>query len=194
MIIRKIAAGLFCLAVATAAGAQAMLSEKVYDTGKPLQKPMVMLPFTEFHSARKTPDLDLRTLEGKKVDLGQYKGKVLILNVWATWCAPCLREIPALMELQKRLESTNVRLVGLSVDEDPTQIPGFLMKFKFTGFDTWLDPTQNIDSLMPLSVVPTNYVFDGSGNLIGFLRGYLPWEDPEVLPFLEKLGKKYADK
>ena len=65
---------------------------------------MVMKPFVEFSKARPLPELRIFTLEGEKVDLAKYRGKLLILNVWGTWCTPCIREIPQLIDLQKQLK------------------------------------------------------------------------------------------
>lgn len=179
--------------VATVAMAQ-LPPEKVYQTGEKLERPMVMTPFVEFNYARKMPVLDIKTLDGKPFDLAQYKDKLLIMNVWATWCAPCLKEIPELIKLQKQFKDKNIQIVGVSVDEDPEKLPDFLKKYKMSDFYTVVDPKHECDKVMPLNIVPTNYVIDGSGNLIGYLPGYLPWEDKDVVPFLEKLAAKYAKK
>ena len=74
-------------------GAQTIFSTSGYSTGEALEKPMVMKPFVEFSKARPLPELRIFTLEGEKVDLAKYRGKLLILNVWGTWCTPCIREI-----------------------------------------------------------------------------------------------------
>ncbi len=192
--IKKIIAVLGCLLLVGVAAAQVMPEEKVYDTGKPLKKPMVMEPFYEFQYARKIPDLTFITLDDEKVSLSDFKGKVLLINVWATWCEPCIREIPQLIEMQKKLEGTDMKLIAVSVDDDPLAAAYFLAKHNLRDFDTLLDPEQKIDAIMPLTSVPANYVLDGSGNLVGFFRNYLPWDDPDIYPFLMKVAKKYKDK
>ena len=95
-----VAAAVF--ATSFAVGAQTIFSTNGYSTGEPLEKPMVMKPFVEFSKARQLPALRIFTLEGEKVDLSKYQGKLLILNVWGTWCTPCIREIPQLIDLQKQ--------------------------------------------------------------------------------------------
>ncbi len=191
---KKIIAVLGCLLLVGVAAAQVMPEEKVYDTGKPLKKPMVMEPFYEFQHARKIPDITFTAPDGKKVSLSDFKGKVLLINVWATWCEPCIQEIPQLIEMQKKLEGTDMKLIAVSVDEDLSTAPNFLAKHNLKDFDTLLDPEQKIDVILPLSSVPTNYVLDGSGNLVAFFRNYLPWDDPDIYPFLMKVAKKYKDK
>ncbi len=192
--IKKIIAVLGCLLLVGVAAAQVMPEEKVYDTGKPLKKPMVMEPFYEFQHARKIPDVTFTAPDGNKVSLSDFKGKVLLINVWATWCEPCIQEIPQLIEMQKKLEGTDMKLIAVSVDEDLSTAPNFLTKHNLKDFDTLLDPEQKIDVILPLSSVPTNYVLDGSGNLVAFFRNYLPWDDPDIYPFLMKVAKKYKDK
>ena len=114
------------------------------------------------------------------------------MNVWGTWCTPCIREIPQLIDLQKQLKGSNIEIVGVAVDKSVAGIPKFLAKHKMSEFNTWSDPTESMEDVMPLEVVPTNYIIDGAGNLVGYLPGYLPWDDKDVMPFLKKLAQKYA--
>ena len=172
--------------------AQAIFSPGLYSTGEPLKKPRVMKPFVEFSKARKMPDLKIKNLKGEPINLESLKGKLVILNVWATWCTPCIREIPQLAELQKKLAGTNIELVGVSIDANPAEVEGFLKKQKQTDFKTWFDPTTSVEAVMPMEVVPTSFLLDAKGNLIGYLPGFLPWDDPTILPFLKELEKKYA--
>lgn len=180
------------LAASFAVGAQTIFSSDGYSTGKALEKPMVMKPFVEFSKARPLPELRIFTLEGEKVDLAKYRGKLLILNVWGTWCTPCVREIPQLIQLQKQLKGSDIEIVGVAVDKSVAGIPKFLARNKMSEFNTWSDPTESIEDVMPLEVVPTNFIVDGASNLVGYLPGYLPWDDKEVIPFLKKLAEKYA--
>lgn len=173
-------------------GAQTIFSTSGYSTGEALEKPMVMKPFVEFSKARPLPELRIFTLEGEKVDLAKYRGKLLILNVWGTWCTPCIREIPQLIDLQKQLKGSNIEIVGVAVDKSVAGISKFLARHKMSEFNTWSDPTESIEDVMSLEVVPTNYIIDGAGNIVGYLPGYLPWDDKDVMPFLKKLAEKYA--
>lgn len=179
-----------CLAINV--NAQTVFSTEGKPTGEPVAKPMVMKPFIEFRIARPLPPLKLFTLNGEKVDLNQYKGKLLVLNIWGTWCTPCVREIPQLIELQKKFKDSDIVIQGISIDNSVAKIPEFLKKHKSEDFHTWSDPTESTGNILPLEVVPTNLVIDGEGNLVGYLPGYLPWDDKEIPSFLENLAKKYA--
>jgi cytochrome c biogenesis protein CcmG/thiol:disulfide interchange protein DsbE len=76
--------------------------------------------------AEMPPDWSLKDLDGKTIQLSDYKGKIVILNFWATWCPPCIAEIPDFIGLEKKYQGKDVVIIGLSVDEDP---PAMVAKF-----------------------------------------------------------------
>jgi len=167
-------------------------SNKVYNTGEPIIKPMIMSRFIEMQSAREVPDVTFIDTEGGEVNLKQYKGKVVMVNLWATWCAPCIKEIPQMENIRQTNIDKDLVVLPISIDEETDKVKPFLARHGLAHYKTWLDPNKDIDQVMPADVVPATYVFDGSGNLIGFLRGYLDWGDEDVQPYLEKLVAKYA--
>lgn len=167
---------------------------KVYSTGDAIDKPMIMSRFIEMSSARSVPDVSFTDTQGDEISLKQFKGKVVMVNLWATWCAPCIKEIPQMEQIRQTNLNNNLVVVPISIDEEPELVKPFLIKHGLADYQTWLDPNKQIDQVMPADVVPATYFFDGSGNLIGFLRGYLDWGDKEVQPYLEKLTAKYAGK
>ena len=85
--------------------------DRVYETGTPLKAPRMMPNFRELKHALKMPQFDLKTIYGTDVNLSDYKGKVIVLNVWATWCRPCVAEIPELITAQKALKNSDVRVL-----------------------------------------------------------------------------------
>ncbi|WP_041421503.1 TlpA family protein disulfide reductase [Shewanella sediminis] len=167
-------------------------SNKVYNTGEAINKPMIMSRFIEMQSAREVPDVTFTDTEGGEINLKQYKGKVVMVNLWATWCAPCIKEIPQMENIRQTNIDKDLVVLPISIDEESEKVKPFLARHGLSHYKTWLDPNKDIDQVMPADVVPATYVFDGSGNLIGFLRGYLDWGDKEVQPYLEKLIAKYA--
>ncbi|MGL4474217.1 MAG: TlpA family protein disulfide reductase [Shewanella sp.] len=171
------------------------LQNKVYQTGEPLAKPMQMTGFTEMSWARGVPDIEMQTLDGQVVKLSEYQGKLVLVNLWATWCPPCLKEIPSIVKLkQDNQDNSKIEIISLSIDEDTSLVPSFLAKHNFANFETLLDPSSQIENIMPANVVPATYMFDGAGNLVGFVRGFMHWDDKSVQPFVEQLITKYADK
>jgi len=167
-------------------------TNKVYNTGEAIDKPMIMSRFIEMQSAREVPDVTFTDTEGGEVNLKQYKGKVVMVNLWATWCAPCIKEIPQMENIRQTNIDKDLVVLPISIDEESEKVKPFLTRHGLAHYKTWLDPNKDIDRVMPADVVPATYVFDGSGNLIGFLRGYLDWGDEDVQPYLEKLIAKYA--
>ncbi|MCK8046110.1 TlpA family protein disulfide reductase [Shewanella sp. 1CM18E] len=169
-------------------------STKVYNTGKAIEKPLIMSRFIEMQSARSVPEVMFTDTKGEQISLKQYKGKLVLVNLWATWCAPCIKEIPQMENIRQVNKDKNLVVVPISIDEESDKVQAFLERHDLGHYQTWLDPKKTIDQIMPADVVPATYVFDGSGNLVGFLRGYLDWGDKEVQPYLEKLTAKYAQR
>lgn len=166
--------------------------DRVYETGTPLKAPRTMPNFRELKHALKMPQFDLKTIYGTDVNLSDYKGKVVVLNVWATWCRPCVAEIPELITAQKALKDSDVRVIGVAVDGGNVDLKKFLDKIRAPGFETFIDNKQAIPGKMGVSVVPTNFIIDGNGNLVAYAEGYLPWENPQIISFLKEVGKKYS--
>ncbi|MFB2654080.1 TlpA family protein disulfide reductase [Shewanella seohaensis] len=184
---------LLCTAWLLSCAVQAhSLQNKLYDTGEPIPKPRVMTGFIEMQHARGVPEVPFIDEAGQTHSLKQHQGKLTLVNLWATWCVPCLREIPELQKLQQQYVDKNIAIVPISIDEEVKDVRPFLNQHGFNNYRTWLDPDKNIEQIIPANVVPATYVFDAKGNLVGFVRGYLDWTDKEVAPYLDKLIAKYA--
>lgn len=168
------------------------LQNKLYDTGEAIPKPRVMTGFVEMQHARGVPNVPFLDEAGQTQTLKQHQGKLVLVNLWATWCVPCLREIPQLQQLKQQYQGKNIAIVPISIDEDPKEVRPFLTKHNFKDYQTWFDPTQNIEQIIPANVVPATYFFDAKGNLVGFVRGYLDWGDKDVAPYLDQLIAKYG--
>jgi len=192
--LKKLATSLLLAASLLVSGASlaAIPTEKVYSTGDPIDKPMIMSRFIEMSSARAVPDVSFVDAQGDAISLKQFKGKLVMVNLWATWCAPCIKEIPQMEHIRQTNINNNLVVIPISIDEESDQVEPFLARHGLADYKTWLDPKKNIDQIMPADVVPATFFFDGSGNLIGFMRGYLDWSDKEIQPYLEKLIAKYA--
>ena len=120
------------------------------------------------------------------VSLTQFRGQVLVLNFWATWCAPCTQELPSMMDMQDRLKAQGVTVLGVSIDVDNDAYHRFL-KQRSVNFLTVRDPDQKVAGLYGTSVWPESYVIDREGNLRRKFIGPINWDSPEVIQFLSKL-------
>lgn len=101
---------------------------------------------------------------GDSVDLSSMKGSVVLLNVWATWCVPCRREIPELQALHQEYESKGLRIVGVSVDggEADGDVNAFIQDFKMT-YTVLRDPGERVLSVFRIQGVPASYLVDREG-------------------------------
>ena len=120
------------------------------------------------------------------VSLTQFRGQVLVLNFWATWCPPCTQELPSMMDMQDRLKAQGVTVLGVSIDVDNDAYHRFL-KQRGVNFLTVRDPDQKVAGLYGTSVWPESYVIDREGNLRRKFIGPINWDSPEVIQFLSKL-------
>ncbi|MCE9777652.1 TlpA family protein disulfide reductase [Shewanella algae] len=184
---------LLCLALLLPLSAQGgIMQHKAYHTGEPVpSKPMIMREFVEMQHARKVAKVTFADLQGNPKTLAEYQGRLVLLNLWASWCPPCLREMPALAKLRNKLQGSSIQIVPLSIDEDPAAVAPFLAKHELKLDDSWIDSKKEIEKIMPANVVPATYVFDPNGNLVGFIRGYLDWDDPDIADYLLRFAAKY---
>ena len=135
-----------------------------------------------------TPPLALRDLDGKEHKLADYKGKVVVLNFWATWCDPCREEMPAMQRLQDKLAG---KLVILAVDygEGPPRISDFLKKVP-VKFTVLLDRDTSAATAWKVKVLPTTLVIDPEQKVRFVAVGDVGWDTPAVESEIIKLLPK----
>jgi len=137
--------------------------------------------------------VDLAT--GRATTLADYKGKVVLLNIWATWCAPCRVEMPSMERLHKRLAGTDFRVVAVSVDGDPfhledSQAPPGIMAFANglgLTFDILHDPSGAIRDAYQTYAVPESFVIDREGIIVKKVIGAAEWDGPVNETLIERL-------
>jgi peptide-methionine (R)-S-oxide reductase len=124
------------------------------------------------------PEWQLQDLQGKTIKLSDYRGKVVVLNFWATWCAPCKAELPGFIELQKKYENKGMTFIGLSADQETKAVPPFI---KARGIDyPILIATPAVISTYEAQALPTTYLIDRNGNIIDKHVGAWPADALEV--------------
>ena len=122
-----------------------------------------------------------------KVELRDFRGKIVVLNFWATWCPPCVEEMPSLVQLEQRLSNKGVTVVGVSVDVDGDAYHKFLKDYK-VDFLTVRDPDQKTSHLYGTFKYPETYIIDRKGIMRRKFIGAVDWSSPEIVDFLTKLG------
>lgn len=119
------------------------------------------------------------------VDLAGLRGHVVVLNFWASWCAPCLEELPSLNAMQTKLPK--VRVVGVSIDEDPEAYGAFVARHP-SQFTTVLDGHGRSNSLYGTYRPPETFVIDKAGTIRRKFIGAQDWNSPEMINYLNKLA------
>jgi len=122
----------------------------------------------------------------RKVSLDQFRGQVVVLNFWATWCPPCVEELPSLMNLQDRMHERGVTVLGVSIDVDGDAYHRFL-KLHNINFLTVRDPEQKVAGMYGTTGWPETYIIDRQGVLRRKFVGPVDWNSPEVIGFLNRL-------
>jgi cytochrome c biogenesis protein CcmG, thiol:disulfide interchange protein DsbE len=122
----------------------------------------------------------------RKLSLDQFRGQVVVLNFWATWCPPCVEELPSLMNLQDRMRERGVTVLGVSIDVDGDAYHHFL-KLHNINFLTVRDPEQKVAGIYGTTGWPETYIIDRQGVLRRKFVGPVDWNSPEVIGFLNRL-------
>jgi thiol-disulfide isomerase/thioredoxin len=141
--------------------------------------------------AGKTAEDFSMQMNGRAMKLSEYRGRVVVLNFWASWCPPCVAETPYLNALQRQIEPKGGVVLGVNVDEDPAAYQKFLVEHG-VAFPTWRDPSvQGTTSKIALdygtSVYPETYVIDRRGKIARKIIGEQRWDSPEMLAYFDAL-------
>ncbi len=119
------------------------------------------------------PDFTLKSHSGKNLRLKEYKGQVVLLNFWASWCGPCREEMPLLEDLHKKYERLGFTVLAINVDEDSNKGLSLLKEVP-VSFPVVFDPESKITELFNVEAMPTTYLLDRDGNMRYLHRGYQP--------------------
>jgi cytochrome c biogenesis protein CcmG, thiol:disulfide interchange protein DsbE len=132
----------------------------------------------------KAPDFTVKDSD-KTVTLSQYEGKPVLLNFWATWCAPCIEEMPSLVQLQQRLQG-KVTVIAVSTDVDDAAYHHFI-KTHNVDLLTVRDGDQKCNTLYGTYKFPETYVIDSKGTIRRKFIGPVNWNDPQIIGYLNGL-------
>lgn len=139
---------------------------------------------------KKVPNFTLKDLGGKKVGIKQFKGKIILINFWATWCAPCKEEMPGLEILHRTFKEKNFVLLTISVDYGGVKsVQEFMIMHQYT-FSVLLDPKCEVFDLFKVKGIPTTFLVDKKGEMIGKAIGPRDWKSQEVFSLINLLIEK----
>lgn len=134
-------------------------------------------------------DFKIKTLTGEVVDFNQYKGKVVFLNLWATWCGPCRVEMPSIQKLYDRIDKDKIQFIILSIDkdEDLPKIVKYIDKNQYT-FPVY-QPKGFLPSQLSVPSIPTTFIVDPDGNIVSKKVGTTNFNTEKFQKYLESLAK-----
>ncbi len=145
-----------------------------------------MEKFTPATAPAPPPALAFRDQAGAALGLEKFSGRIVLVNFWATWCAPCIREMPSLVRLQRRLGGKSFTVIALSEDlKGFDVITPFIAKHKLGQLPVFHDPKGR--SLLALKILglPTSVLFDRNGRELGRLTGIAEWDSDEAVALIE---------
>ena len=124
-------------------------------------------------------------LTGSEVSLAQFSGKIVLVNLWATWCEPCLREMPSLERLQSRL-GDKIVVVAISEDRGGSKtVEPFIGKLGLKSVKIYLDPKSAMERAFKVLGLPTSFLIDREGRVLGRVEGAAEWDKPKLLGILK---------
>ncbi|MBT3368609.1 MAG: TlpA family protein disulfide reductase, partial [Nitrospina sp.] len=159
---------LFCLLL--------LVSAPGYAESSPFEK-MGVVPSKTSKSA---PDFVLQNVQGETVKLSDFKGKVLLLNFWATWCAACKEEMASMQNLYSALRADGVEVLAISIDRwNEDRIQEYVEESHLT-FPVLLDQDQKVRKQYFVMGLPTSYLIDSEGKIRGYASGARTWDSPDA--------------
>lgn len=136
------------------------------------------------------PDFTFPGIDGVEVRLSDFKGKVVLVNVWATWCKPCVDEMPSMEKLYQKFKDTDFEILAVSIDEGGhDMVAEFVRQHKLT-FPVLMDSKGLIKILYGLTGVPESFVIDKKGILVKKIIGQANWAAPEAVRFFQELVQR----
>jgi thiol-disulfide isomerase/thioredoxin len=136
-------------------------------------------PFEAAQNPAPAPELRFTDAEGRELTLADFKGRVVLLNLWATWCVPCVEEMPSLDRLQARLGGPDFEVVAISVDRQGAAVVApFYERLGLKRLGIYLDRSSQSMRALGLRGLPTSLVIDRDGRIAGRLEGAAAWDSP----------------
>lgn len=135
------------------------------------------------------PDFTLKSRSGKNLKLSEFRGEVVMVNFWASWCGPCRQEMPLLEQLYKRYQPLGFTILGVHVEEDSSAAEKVLKDIP-VSFPILYDNTNEVSKLYGISAMPSTFLVDRNGNLRYLHKGYLPGYEDEYQRQIRELVRE----
>jgi len=137
--------------------------------------------FTALASPTPAPHTEFSDALGQPVTFEAFKGNALLVNFWATWCPPCLKEMPSLNKMSKDFEKDGVKVIAISFDrEGIKKVAPFYRNYGLNNLKIYMDEKNRFLRDMQIGSLPSTYLIDRSGNIVASLKGTRNWDDPTI--------------
>lgn len=156
--------------------------------------------FTLLEPLDLAPNTAIQKLDGTITDLSRFRGRVVVLNFWATWCLPCIYEMPTLDRLAASSDPRQLAVLAVSIDQSGAGVVvPFIRAHHLEHLPVYLDPNQRLGSFssdhvatgaLPLWGLPITYILDKEGRVVGYLTGAAKWDSPAAEQFLGYFAKR----
>jgi peroxiredoxin len=149
----------------------------------------VTLPAFALTASGPAPQFSLQARGGKTVNLAQYKGQVVMINFWATWCGPCRQEMPLLESIYKKYNKMGFTMLGVNVEPDASKAEDWL-KSTPVSFPILFDTKSEVSKMYAVSGMPSTVIIDRKGNVRVIHRGYKPGDENSYQDNIRKLVRE----
>ena len=123
---------------------------------------------------------------GKTLSLKDFKGKIVLLNFWATWCQPCIRELPSMERLQAKFNEGDFNIVAISLDRGGARVAERLLKrLKLKKLKLYIDKENKSAQVLGVKFMPTTFIFDRKSRKLGMLQGGVEWDSQEAIALIQ---------
>jgi peroxiredoxin len=136
------------------------------------------------------PDFAFPGLDGRMISLSDHRGKVVLVNIWATWCRPCVDEMPSMEKLYQELRNKDFEILAISIDSDGAEVvASFMQEYKLT-FPALIDSEGSIKESYGVTGVPESFIIDQHGILVKKIIGAADWASSDAILFFRNLIQK----
>jgi peroxiredoxin len=144
-------------------------------------------PQSEHRVQPLAPAFSLPTLEGTPISLADYRGKVVVLNFWASWCPPCRAEMPSMDQLYRSMKDKDFTVLAVNVESGGKSAVSSFMKKIPLSFPVLLDDTQNVSELYQVSGLPQTFIINKHGEIVQRVTGGIDWNAPKTREYITSL-------
>jgi thiol-disulfide isomerase/thioredoxin len=134
------------------------------------------------------PDQAFTGPDGAPVRLSDFKGKVLVVNLWASWCTPCVEEMPALLRLEKDLAGPGLAVIAIDIDHEPDKGRAWLAANGLSALPYYSDPGGKLFDALKAPGLPTTLFVNKAGQEAGRIAGAVPWDEPKARALVARAG------